>query len=79
MEYVQTRRSDNEIWQNTKSNLYWQAEVWVVPVHLPDMQHWVVCTVYIKEGRVMFFDSFAEQMTLTSMLSVRVLPFFLRK
>lgn len=70
MRYIQDRRSNEDVWRNTKSNLYWQRKVWAIPIHLLDMQHWVVCVVYIEEGRIFFFDSFAQQTTLRSILPV---------
>ena len=79
MKYIQSRPTDEEIWRNTKSNLYWQAEVWVVPIHLSALKHRVVCTIYIKEGKVLLFDSFAEQMTLDSIIPVRVSSHFFTK
>ena len=72
MKYIQDGRSDEEIWRNTKSNLYWQADVWVVPIHLFDMRHWILCTLYVKRGQVLLFDSFAERKTLQSILPVGV-------
>ena len=73
MQCIQTRWTNKEVWRNTKSNLYWQTKVWVVPIHLPGMQHWVVCVIYVKKSRVFFFDSFAEQRTLHCILPVRSL------
>ena len=70
MQCIQTCRSNEEVWRNTKSTLYWQTKVWAVPIHLPDMRHWVVCTIYVEESRILFFDSFAEQRTLQSILPV---------
>lgn len=70
MHYAKDHSRDEDIWRNTKSNLYWRANVWVIPVHRRDSEHWVICSIYIDEGRMLFFDSFAKQDTLQTMVPV---------
>lgn len=72
MRYAEDNSHDEDLWRNTKTNLYWRAKVWVIPVHRRDSEHWVVCTIYIDEGRILFFDSFANQATLQTMVPVCV-------
>ena len=70
--YVEDRASNTDIWQNTKVNLYWQTKVWLLPIHEPNSEHWVLCTIYINKGRILFFDSLAQHSTLQTLLLVCV-------
>lgn len=73
MKYAEEGGSDDDIWRNTKGNLYWQRKVWLIPIHRPNSRHWVLCTIYPYEASIFFFDSCAGQETLTSLLPVRLL------
>ncbi len=51
------------IWRNTKTTPYWQTNVWVIPIHDRDSGHWVVSTIYINEGCILFSDSLVTRST----------------
>ena len=74
MHYVQDGSSADIIWRNTKINIYWQTNIWVIPIHDLDLEHWVVATIYIDEGCILFFDSLSTCASLQTRLKVCSLP-----
>ena len=73
--------SDDILWRNIAGTLYWQKDVWVLPIHrnLP-CEHWVLCVIYPREGKLYLFDSLNGEkewemdITVFSPLPLRVLP-----
>ncbi|KAF9033670.1 hypothetical protein BJ165DRAFT_1304382, partial [Panaeolus papilionaceus] len=49
------------IWKNTKRTLYWETDIWIVPIHRPSQSHWVLCIAYPHKGELFLFDSLAER------------------
>lgn len=58
---VQYNASDAEIWRRTRHTEYWQCSVWILPIHRPTTQHWVMCTIIPSIGEIHLFDSLAQQ------------------
>ncbi|KAJ7344059.1 hypothetical protein DFH08DRAFT_701927, partial [Mycena albidolilacea] len=40
---------------------YWEKPVWVIPVHRPKEEHWVLVIVAVQENRLFFFDSLGNR------------------
>ncbi|KAJ7770401.1 hypothetical protein B0H14DRAFT_2632553 [Mycena olivaceomarginata] len=36
---------------------YWEKPVWIIPVHRPKEEHWVLVVAAVQENRLFFFDS----------------------
>lgn len=53
--------TDDTIWKALKSTEFWERRVWILPIHRPDVNHWVVCVIYPDQKRLHLFDSFAER------------------
>lgn len=52
---------DDQLWRGAKNTLYWAKDVWILPIHRPATEHWVLCVVYPHKKKLHLFDSFAEQ------------------
>ncbi|CAK5281201.1 unnamed protein product [Mycena citricolor] len=39
---VQTQASDQDLWRSTAQTIYWRKRLWVVPIHRPSQEHWVL-------------------------------------
>jgi hypothetical protein len=55
--YSRQQATDNDLWRNIKNTTFWDKEVWIFPVHRSSPGHWVLCTAYIRERRLLLFDS----------------------
>ncbi|KAF7975585.1 hypothetical protein HWV62_9141 [Athelia sp. TMB] len=52
---------DEQLWRSTKNTKYWMKDIWILPIHRPDANHWVLCAIYLDKKSLRLFDSFAEQ------------------
>ncbi|KAJ7142115.1 hypothetical protein C8R43DRAFT_892278 [Mycena crocata] len=53
------KKGDDNIWSATKHVEFWDKPIWLIPIHRPDEEHWVLAVVNIPEQRLFFFDSLA--------------------
>lgn len=60
-ETVQGPENDDKIWRLSKRTNYWSKSVWILPIHRQDEKHWVLCSIDLNEGRILLFDSFANE------------------
>ncbi|KAJ7083045.1 hypothetical protein C8R43DRAFT_850632, partial [Mycena crocata] len=54
---VRYNDSDSALWQNTRHIEFWAKPIWLIPIHRPTQQHWVLIIASIPEQRLFFFDS----------------------
>lgn len=54
--------NDEVLWRNTKQLCYWETSVWILPIHRPASNHWVVCKIDFTLKQIDLFDSFAQKM-----------------
>ncbi|KAJ6538413.1 hypothetical protein B0H10DRAFT_1763262, partial [Mycena sp. CBHHK59/15] len=47
--------------RHTKSTKYWEKPVWLIPIHRPAEEHWVLIVVSVTQQQLFFFDSFAAE------------------
>jgi hypothetical protein len=55
--FSRRQATDDVLWRNIKNTTFWDKEVWIFPVHRSSPGHWVLCTAYIRERRLLLFDS----------------------
>lgn len=53
--------SDTEIWRQTQHTEYWACKIWVLPIHRPQSEHWVMSTIIPSTGKIHLFDSFGQK------------------
>ncbi|KAI0701749.1 hypothetical protein C8Q76DRAFT_633393 [Earliella scabrosa] len=53
--------TDQAVWNSSRTARYWEKDIWIIPVHKPDIQHWELAIVYLKECRIAYFDSLAHR------------------
>lgn len=58
---VRYNASDAELWRRTRHTLYWMCDIWILPIHRPTTEHWVMCTIIPSIGEMHLFDSFAQR------------------
>lgn len=68
--FLSTCRDDEQLWRFVKNTRFWDTEVWIFPVHLPDEIHWTLSTAYISDYRLNVFDSFGNTSTEKKVASV---------
>jgi hypothetical protein len=56
---------DIDIWRNIHRTLYWQKDIWIIPIHRPERGsaegHWVLCVAFFRTRQFLLFDSLAGQ------------------
>ncbi|KAG1892711.1 hypothetical protein F4604DRAFT_1565355 [Suillus subluteus] len=58
---IRYNASDEILWRNTSWTLFWEKDVWILPIHRPSpVGHWVFCMIYIQTKQLHLFDSLAE-------------------
>ncbi|KAF7331212.1 hypothetical protein MSAN_02440000 [Mycena sanguinolenta] len=62
-ELVRTRYncSDAQLWRGVYRTQYWNKSTWLVPIHRPTQEHWVLAVVAVPQQQIFFFDSFASK------------------
>ena len=54
------KNDNNCIWRNSKHTECWMKLIWIIPIHRPTQQHWVLCIVNRISKHIDFFDSIAQ-------------------
>ncbi|KAJ7832793.1 hypothetical protein B0H14DRAFT_3711922, partial [Mycena olivaceomarginata] len=54
---VHFRCSNSELWRVISPSKYWEKNLWLIPIHRRDEQHWVFVLVDVYAERIYFFDS----------------------
>jgi Ulp1 family protease len=55
---IRLKASDDILWRNIAGTLYWEKDIWVIPIHRTSpSEHWVLCVLYPREGKLHLFDS----------------------
>ena len=53
---------DGALWRTTQHSVYWERNVWIVPIHrFAPYEHWVLGVVNFVRGEIAVFDSLADQ------------------
>lgn len=73
---IQYESDDNQLWRCSKHAEYWLKDRWVLPIHRPDTNHWVLCVIYPNRKRSCLFDSFVEEHPWNADIKVCVLLIF---
>lgn len=58
---IRYHADDETLWRNTSRTRYWETPVWILPIHRPSSNHWVMCKINLTLKQVDLFDSFAER------------------
>lgn len=56
-----SRAPEGAIWRLSRQTQYWSKKMWILPIHRPNTQHWVVCSINPELGSIHLFDSFGEK------------------
>ncbi|KAJ6585476.1 hypothetical protein B0H19DRAFT_1206873 [Mycena capillaripes] len=54
---VRYKASDDDLWRNVHHTAFWSKDIWLIPIHRPKDEHWVLAVVYAREQKLGFFDS----------------------
>ncbi|KAJ7275583.1 hypothetical protein B0H12DRAFT_1228041 [Mycena haematopus] len=57
---VRYKASDEELWRSLSPTQYWEKCLWLLPIHRPVEEHWVLAIIDIPRQRLHFFDSLAS-------------------
>ncbi|KAK7014191.1 hypothetical protein R3P38DRAFT_3573662 [Favolaschia claudopus] len=58
---VHFKGSDPDMWRHISPTEYWNKPLWLIPIHRPRQEHWVLCVVVIPTRELLFFDSLASR------------------
>jgi hypothetical protein len=58
---VHFRAADTTLWQHLSPTKYWEKQLWLLPIHRPDDEHWVFVAVAVHQQQLFFFDSLAQR------------------
>lgn len=59
---IRYNASDDILWRNMSWTLYWEKDLWLLPIHRPSpVGHWVFCAVYTSTKELHLFDSLADR------------------
>ncbi|PPQ96513.1 hypothetical protein CVT26_010429 [Gymnopilus dilepis] len=57
---IHYKASDQDLWRSISRSQYWNASVWIIPIHRPRESHWVLAAANVLEGRIYLYDSLAS-------------------
>jgi len=60
MHRIHYKVQDIDLWRNTKSLQFWSKNIWIIPIHRPEQEHWVLAVLCIDTSRIFFYDSLAQ-------------------
>ncbi|KAJ6606334.1 hypothetical protein DFH09DRAFT_896986 [Mycena vulgaris] len=58
---VRYHASDAELWRHVSPSRYWEKDLWLIPIHRPNEEHWVLVVASIRQQQLWFFDSFSQR------------------
>ncbi|KAJ7923199.1 hypothetical protein B0H13DRAFT_1530788, partial [Mycena leptocephala] len=58
---VRYKGSDPDLWRLVSPTQYWEKPLWLIPIHRPQMEHWVLVVVVVPMRELFFFDSMASR------------------
>ncbi|KAJ7339964.1 hypothetical protein DFH08DRAFT_704657 [Mycena albidolilacea] len=58
---IHYKASDAVLWRNLSHTTYWEKRLWLIPIHRPKDQHWVIVVAAVHEERLFFLDSLGER------------------
>ncbi|KAJ7078554.1 hypothetical protein B0H15DRAFT_1000961 [Mycena belliarum] len=58
---VRYKGSDPDLWRRVEHTRYWEKPVWLIPIHRPTEEHWVLVVVIVPRQELFFFDSMASR------------------
>ncbi|KAJ7080173.1 hypothetical protein B0H15DRAFT_997436, partial [Mycena belliarum] len=58
---VRYKGSDPDLWRRVVHTQYWEKPVWLIPIHRPTEEHWVLVVVVVPKQELFFFDSMASR------------------
>ncbi|KAJ7801139.1 hypothetical protein B0H14DRAFT_2386691, partial [Mycena olivaceomarginata] len=58
---VRYKGSDPDLWRRVAHTQYWEKPVWLIPIHRPLEEHWVLAVVVVPTREIFFFDSMASR------------------
>ncbi|EGN92803.1 hypothetical protein SERLA73DRAFT_65156, partial [Serpula lacrymans var. lacrymans S7.3] len=60
--HIQHHASNDILWQTMSWCLYWEKNIWIIPIHPPSLvEHWVLCIAHLSTKQLHLFDSFGDQ------------------
>ncbi|KAM6491874.1 hypothetical protein JOM56_012733 [Amanita muscaria] len=68
---IRYHATDQNVWRNIRHSLYWEKNIWVLPIHRSNpVGHWVLCVINIATKQLSLFDSLAGRAPWKSELNV---------
>ncbi|KAJ7833920.1 hypothetical protein B0H13DRAFT_1914324 [Mycena leptocephala] len=58
---VRYKGSDPDLWRLVSPTQYWEKPLWLIPIHRPQLEHWVLVVVVVPTWELFFFDSMASR------------------
>ncbi|KAF7354322.1 hypothetical protein MVEN_01120600 [Mycena venus] len=58
---VRYKGSDPDLWCYVAPTRYWEKPLWLIPIHQPLEEHWVLVVVVVPMQELFFFDSMASR------------------
>ncbi|KAF7377130.1 hypothetical protein MSAN_00132000 [Mycena sanguinolenta] len=58
---VRYKASDDTIWKFLSPTSYWDKSIWLIPIHRPMEEHWVLIVAVIPEQKLFLFDSLGSR------------------
>ncbi|KAG7087101.1 hypothetical protein E1B28_013082 [Marasmius oreades] len=49
------------VWRLARHSKYWCREIWILPLHDQEMEHWLLVVICLKSHDVYLFDSFGSR------------------
>jgi hypothetical protein len=71
---VRYKGSDPDLWRLVSPTQYWEKPLWLIPIHRPQLEHWVLVVVVVPTRELFFFDSMASRRGWRKDLHVRLPP-----
>ncbi|KAJ7435827.1 hypothetical protein FB451DRAFT_1461458 [Mycena latifolia] len=56
---IRYKLSDDALWGYVQHTKYWEKDLWLIPIHRVDEEHWVLAVVDLGNQQILFFDSLA--------------------
>ncbi|KAJ7463706.1 hypothetical protein FB451DRAFT_1139435 [Mycena latifolia] len=56
---IRYKLSDDALWGYVQHTKYWEKNLWLIPIHRVDEEHWVLAVVDLGNQQILFFDSLA--------------------
>jgi hypothetical protein len=58
--YAAQNGTDHALFYTVHTSMFWERPCWIIPIHKPDKQHWILGVISHSDQKIWIFDSYGS-------------------